>query len=67
MNRDFQVRFTAAFLMLLTAAAVVYAVVNLQKEREFQVPDDGIWWVEDGGHLRAERVDLDGPGEKARL
>jgi two-component system NtrC family sensor kinase len=67
MNRDFQVRFTAAFLMLLTAAAVVYAVVNFQKEREFQVPDDGIWWVEQAGKLTAKQVEASGPGDKAGI
>ena len=30
-------------------------------------PSDGVWWVEDGGHLRAERVDADGPGQKAGI
>jgi len=67
MNRDFQVRFTAAFLMLLTAAAVVFAVVNFQKEREFQVPDDGIWWVEQAGKLTARQVEASGPGDKAGI
>ncbi len=67
MNRDFQVRFTAAFLMLLTAAAVVYAVVNFQKEQEFQVPDDGIWWVEQAGKLTAKQVEASGPGDKAGI
>src|SRR5581483_3476046 len=67
MNKDFQVRFTAAFLMLLTAAAVVYAAVNFQKEREFQVPDDGVWWVEQAGRLTAKQVETSGPGDKAGI
>ena len=67
MNRDFQVRFTAALLMLLTVAAVVYAGVNFQKEREFQVPDDGVWWVELSGKLTAKQVEGNGPGDKAGI
>jgi two-component system, NtrC family, sensor kinase len=65
MNRDFQIRFTAIFLTLLTAAGIVLAWINFQKEREFLVPTDGAWWVEHDGHLFAERVDPDGPALRA--
>src|SRR5581483_9302036 len=67
MNRDFQVRFTAVLLALLTAAAAALAWINFQKEREFQVPYDGVWWVEHSGRLVADRVEADGPGEKAGI
>ena len=67
MARDLQTRFFAVFLALLSVAAVVFAWINFQKEREFVAPYDGIWWVEDAGHLRAERVDTDGPGQKAGI
>jgi len=66
MNRDFQIR-PAILLFLITAAAVVLAVINFQKEREFQVPYDGVWWVEHGGNLAADRVEIDGPGAKAGI
>jgi len=60
MNRDFQIRFTAGLLILLTTAAVVLAWINFQKEAEFQIPSDGVWWMEqtggDGG-LIANRVE----------
>ncbi len=62
-----QTRFFAVILALVSVAAVVFAWINFQKEREFSAPYDGIWWVEDGGHLRAARVDSDGPGEKAGI
>ena len=45
MNREFQVRFTAGLLILLTTAAVVLAWINFQKERNFQIPWDGVWWA----------------------
>ncbi len=67
MNRDLQTRFFAIFLALLSVAAVVFAWINFQKDREYSSPYDGVWWVEDGQHLRAERVDADGPGEKAGI
>src|SRR5208337_1526673 len=67
MARDLQTRFFAVFLALLSVAAIVFAWINFQKEQEFVAPYDGIWWVEDAGHLRAERVDIDGPGQKAGI
>ncbi|MGA8491071.1 MAG: histidine kinase, partial [Terriglobales bacterium] len=65
MNRDFQIRFTAILLALLTTAAVVYAGYNLQAEGQFQVPDDGVWWVEHQGRLTADRVEVAGSGARA--
>jgi len=65
MNRDFQIRFTTILLTLLTVAAIVLGWINFQKEREFQVPYDGAWWLERSGTLLAERVDVDGPASRA--
>ncbi|MGA8153860.1 MAG: ATP-binding protein [Terriglobales bacterium] len=65
MNRDFQIRFTTILLTLLTVAAMVLGWINFQKEREFQIPSDGAWWLERNGTLLAERVDLDGPASRA--
>ncbi len=67
MNADLQNRFVAVVLFLATVAAVTLGWINLQKEREFQVPSDGIWWVETHGVLTAERVDDAGPGFKAGI
>src|ERR1700693_4378179 len=67
MNKDFQIRFTAGLLFLLTAAACVFAWINFQKEHEFQIPYDGAWWVERGGHLVADRVEHNGPADKAGI
>jgi two-component system, NtrC family, sensor kinase len=67
MNRDLQSRFTAVLLFLLTSAAITLAWINFQKERDFQVPYDGVWWVEQSHSLVADRVDEDGPGFKAGI
>ena len=67
MVRDLQTRFFAVFLALLSVAAIAFAWINFQKERETLTAYDGVWWVEDGGHLRAQRVDADGPGQKAGI
>jgi len=67
MNKESQIRFTAVLLFLLTAAAATFAWINFQKEREFQVPYDGVWWVEKSGKLVAGQVEPDGPGAKAGI
>jgi PAS domain S-box-containing protein len=67
MNRESQVRSVAVLLFLLTVAAVVFAGFNFNAEWKFLVPDDGVWWVEDGGHLTADRVEHAGPGAKSGI
>ncbi len=67
MARDLQSRFFAVLLALLSVAAVVFAWINFQKDREYSTPYDGVWWVENGDHLQAQRVDLGGAGEKAGI
>src|SRR5215470_459591 len=67
MNRDFQLRFIAGLLILLTTAAVVLAWINFQKETEFQIPYDGVTWMEHNGSLLADGVDLSGPGARAGI
>jgi two-component system NtrC family sensor kinase len=65
MNKDFQIRFTAGLLFLLTVAACAFAWINFQKEHQFQIPTDGVWWVERSGHLVADHVEPGGPADKA--
>ncbi len=67
MNRESQVRSVAVLLFLLTVAAVVFAGFNVNSEWKFLVPDDGVWWVEQGGHLTADRVDANGPGARSGI
>src|SRR5437660_1418248 len=67
MNKEFQARSVALLLLLCTVGAAVLAWINFQKEREFQVPSDGIWWVENRGRLVAEKLEADGPGAKAGI
>ena len=67
MNRESQARFVAVLLSLLTVAAIVFAGINFQKESQTAVPDDGIWWVEHGGRLVADRIDPNGPGARAGI
>ena len=67
MNRESQVRSVAVLLFLLTVAAVVFAGFNFNAEWRFLVPDDGVWWVENGGRLTADRVEPNGPGDKSGI
>ncbi|HEV3206808.1 MAG TPA: ATP-binding protein [Terriglobales bacterium] len=70
MNRDFQIRFTAGLLILLTTAAITLAWINFQKDRGLQAPSDGAWWIEQAGgagSLVADRVEQNGPAEKAGI
>ncbi|HYU48076.1 MAG TPA: histidine kinase dimerization/phospho-acceptor domain-containing protein, partial [Terriglobales bacterium] len=67
MNREFQARFTAILLGLLTITAVVFAGYNYRVERQYPVPDDGVWWLERNSHLVADHLDLNGPAARAGI
>ena len=65
MRRDIRSYTTTVLLGLFTLAAMIFAWLNLGQERRSAIPNDGIWWVESEGHLKAERVHPQGPGERA--
>src|SRR5579864_1072608 len=67
MRKDFQFRVSALVLAVITLGAVVFATINYWKESQFPVPYDGVWWVESGNGLRAERLTPDGPAERAGI
>ena len=60
-------RVQATLLALATAAVFVLAIFNLLEERQFQQPDDGVWWREAAGGLQAERVLANMAGERAGI
>jgi two-component system, NtrC family, sensor kinase len=60
-------RLQAILLALATAGLVVLAVLNLRQENQYQQPDDGIWWREVSGGLKAERVLPNSPGLRAGI
>jgi two-component system, NtrC family, sensor kinase len=67
MNRESQVRFVAVLLSVLTVAAVIFAGFNFKREQDYAVPDDGVWWTEQGGNLVADRIEANGPGARAGI
>ena len=62
-------RLQATLLAVVTAGLFVLAVLNLRQERQFQQPDDGVWWAEaaNGSGLVAEKVLPNSPGQRAGL
>jgi two-component system NtrC family sensor kinase len=67
MNREFQIRFAAGFLALLTVAVVTLAWINFRKGAQIERPYDGVTWVERDGDVVADRVEKNGPGARAGI
>ena len=65
MKNAAQTRILAIALALATLAVCVLAVMNFERESSFDVPTDGVWWVESTGGLRAEHVPPGSPGNRA--
>src|SRR5580698_2569690 len=60
-------RVQATLLALATAALFLLAVFNVLQERQFQQPDDGVWWGEVSGGLQAEKVQPNTAGQRAGI
>jgi len=60
-------RFLTLLLAIVSVTLVVFAVINLQQERIFQLPTDGVSWVESQRGLEAWSVASNTPGQKAGI
>jgi PAS domain S-box-containing protein len=58
---ELQIRFTAGALFLFTVAAIALAWINFQKSSSYQMPYDGVRWIERSDGLIADRVEPNGP------
>jgi two-component system, NtrC family, sensor kinase len=67
MNESLRMRLGAVILALLTVAAVIFAVLNLQQRSRFVVPDDGITWMDSPQGVVAWHVVADSPGSRAGI
>ncbi len=67
MKDAFQTRVLAVVLAIATVAAAVFAILNLRQEMDFEVPNDGVWWMEAHGGLRAEQVPTDTPAYRGGI
>jgi hypothetical protein len=56
MKNAAQTRILAIALAVATLAACVLALMNLERENGFDVPTDGVSWVEASGGLQAKHV-----------
>lgn len=62
-----QTRILAVALAIATLAACVLALINLQRENGFEIPTDGITWVEATNGMRAQYVPSGSPGYRAGI
>jgi len=60
-------RLTAVSLALLSLALLVFAVINFQQRSRYQLPDDGVSWVDSSEGVKAWIVTPNGPGERAGI
>jgi PAS domain S-box-containing protein len=67
MKNAAQTRILAVALAIATLAACVLALMNLERENGFEVPTDGVSWVESAGGLRANHVPVGSPGDRAGI
>lgn len=65
MKNAAQTRILAIILAVVTLGACVLAGVNFSAESNYNVPTDGIWWLETNGGLCAQQVPVDSPGQRA--
>src|SRR5580765_6028158 len=65
MKNAAQTRILAVALAVVTLGACVLALLNLMQENGYQVPTDGVSWVEGVGGLVARHVPAGSPGDRA--
>jgi two-component system NtrC family sensor kinase len=70
--KELKRQLVGALLVVLTAAALISAALNFQQQSAYQLPDDGVTWVErpkeGGGHqVVALYVAPNGGGDRAGL
>jgi two-component system, NtrC family, sensor kinase len=61
MSGDLRTRLTAVFLALLTLVAVVFGVLNFRQRSEFQLPDDGVVWLDTPSGVQAWHITARSP------
>jgi len=70
--RELRSQFANTLLLVLSAAAIVAAIINFQQLRKFQIPDDGVTWADRGeasgpNHVLAIHISPGGSGDKAQI
>lgn len=65
--RELRQQLTNALMAVLTAAAVIAAVINFQQQAKFRLPIDGATWVDQGGRAVAVDVAAGSPAANAGI
>jgi two-component system NtrC family sensor kinase len=70
--RELRSQFANTLLLVLSAAAIVAAIINFQQLRTFHIPDDGVTWADrsDGtgpNRVLAIHISPGGSGDKAQI
>ncbi len=69
--RELRSQFATTLLLVLSAAALVAAVLNFQQLRKFPVPDDGVTWVDrqaaNQNLVVAVHIKPDSSGDRAQI
>jgi two-component system NtrC family sensor kinase len=65
-------QFAGTLLLILTVAAIISAVLSFQHLHDYQVPDDGVTWVDKAAPngqnaVTAAHLTVDGPGYNAGI
>lgn len=60
-----QTRILAVALAIATLAACVLAMMNLQRENGYEIPTDGVTWIESKGGMQAQYVPSGSPADRA--
>jgi two-component system, NtrC family, sensor kinase len=61
------VRFPTLVAAMLTAVLVLLGILNLQQRGRYQIPEDGVSWVDSANGVKAWIVSVDGPGYRAGI
>jgi uncharacterized membrane protein SirB2 len=67
MRTTLSFRFTTVFLALLSLTLVVFGVLNFEQRRVYQLPDDGVSWVDTKDGVVAWIVAPDSPAERGGI
>src|SRR5437764_11995577 len=67
MFQELKFQLSTAILTILTLAAGVSAIINLDEQYHFRLPDDGVIWVDRSGGVQALHVPAGSPGAKAGI
>jgi PAS domain S-box-containing protein len=60
-------RFPTLVAALLTAVLVLLGILNLQQRGRYQLPEDGVSWIDSANGVKAWIVSEDGPGYRAGI